>query len=83
MLTLRELIDGLNGLLADGVDPATEVHIAYNYGDYWKTTVAPKARSYDMELVTHSAYHDMDKIAELDEDGNAPNENYRMVVVIR
>lgn len=60
-------------------DPDADVKFCYNYGDYWKTTVAEDIQEVDEGLVEHSSYHDMDKV--LDED-NGKNE-YRKVVLIR
>lgn len=33
------------------------VHFAYNYGDYWHTTVTQEVESVEVERVTDSAYH--------------------------
>jgi hypothetical protein len=45
-----------------------EIHTAYGYGDYWRTTVAPKVTSLFEGMVVHSDYHQMDKLVELDDD---------------
>ena len=45
-----------------------EVHMAYGYGDYWRTTVAPKIGSVFEGSVSFSDYHSMDKLLELDDD---------------
>lgn len=45
-----------------------EIHTAYGYGDYWRTTVAPKVTSLFEGTVVHSDYHQMDKLVELDDD---------------
>ena len=63
-MTVQDLRDQLEGL-----DPGMEVHIGYDYGDYWKTQVAPKARSAEEQYVINSDYHRMDKITDDDEEG--------------
>ena len=71
-MTVRDLKEML-----EDQDDSMEVHIAYNYGDYWKTEVAPKASDADTRMVRYSDYHRMDKI---DEDGD--EDNSREVFVI-
>jgi len=74
-MTVQELINELKSLPQDH-----EVHFAYNYGDHWRTQVAPKVQNAELMLVTHSAYHDMDRVSEEDTpDGRTLN---REVVVI-
>lgn len=48
-------------------DPNAQVHFAYNSGDYWNTQVAATVDEVQLARVTHSAYHDMDKVMELDD----------------
>ena len=66
-------------------DQDTEVHFAYNYGDHWRTQVAPSVDSVEEGVVEFSDYHRMYKLADQDfedeEPGN-PDENVRRVVVI-
>ena len=50
------------------MDQDAEVHYAYNYGDHWRTEVAPKVGRVDEGAVVYSEYHRMDKI--LDTDGD-------------
>jgi hypothetical protein len=50
------------------MDPEAEVHFAYNYGDHWRTQVAPKVDSVGERVVEYSSYHSMDKIVEDDDD---------------
>ena len=67
-LTVAELIEELKYMPQDA-----EVHFQYNYGDHWRTQVAPGVDSVEMGLVEHSAYHSMDKVVEPDwdnEDGD-------------
>ena len=68
-------------------DPNAEVHFSYNYGDHWRTTVAPEVSEVFEGSVTYSSYHQMPKLVEQDEDfedeepGN-PEENVSRVVII-
>ena len=41
-MTVQELIN-----LLQWQDPDAEVHFAYNYGDHWRTEVAPKVGRVD------------------------------------
>lgn len=63
-MTVQDLKDVL-----EGMDPKMEVHIAYDYGDYWKTLVAPEVINVEEQYVTYSDYHRMDKVTEDDENG--------------
>lgn len=62
--------------MLESFNPNADVHIQYNYGDYWRTQVAPKASSVEECPVTYSDYHQMDKVVE------EPGDDERMVVVI-
>ena len=74
-MTVRDLKEML-----EGQDDSMEVHFAYNFGDYWRTQVAPKASDADTRMVRYSDYHSMDKI---DEDGDEEDDdNSREVFVI-
>ena len=71
------------------LDPNAEVHYAYNYGDHWRTEVAPKVGRVDGGAVVYSEYHRMDKIledtgdCEFDDEGNeVVDETLRRVVVL-
>jgi hypothetical protein len=79
-MNVKELIEQLGYM-----DQEAEVHFEYNYGDHWRTHVAPKVSSIEMGAVQYSEYHRMDKVADIDfedeEPGN-PNENVRHVVLI-
>ena len=44
------------------LDPNAEVHFSYNYGDHWRTEVAPKVGSVLEGLVKYSDYHRMDRL---------------------
>ena len=54
-------------------DPESDVHFSYNYGDHWRTQVAPKVTDVNECAVAYSEYHQMDKLVD---DGQ------RYVVVI-
>jgi hypothetical protein len=62
-MLVRDLIELLEGYEAD-----MEVHFAYNYGDHWRTEVAPKVSNVREGVVEYSDYHRMDKIATIEED---------------
>ena len=49
-------------------NPEAEVHFSYNYGDYWRTQVAPTVDSVEVGRVKFSDYHRMDKVVDEDED---------------
>ena len=62
-LTVKELVEQLKYM-----DQDAYVHFTYNYGDHWRTQVAPKISSVEMGLVKYSDYHRMDKVVEPDWD---------------
>lgn len=68
-MTVQELIDELKNF-----DPNTQVHFSYNYGDHWRTQVAPVVKTVDEYSVKNSDYHNMPV---LDEDADD------MVVVLQ
>ena len=43
-------------------DSEAEVHFSYNYGDHWRTQVAPEVRDVQVGYVKFSDYHSMDKL---------------------
>ena len=49
-------------------DQDAEVHFQYNYGDHWRTQVAPEVRSVYEGFVVNSDYHRMPKVLEDEED---------------
>ena len=63
-----------------------EVHFSYNYGDHWRTEVAPKVERVHQGIVEFSDYHRMDKLVEdedcYDEDTGDYKADIRRVVVI-
>jgi len=56
-MKVRQLIEKL-----EQYDDDQEVHFGYNYGDYWKTEVAPHVGGVHEVLVKHSNYHQMPKV---------------------
>ena len=78
-MTVQELIN-----LLQWQDPDAEVHFAYNYGDHWRTEVAPKVSRVDEGVVEYSEYHRMDKIADedYDDEDEATVDSQRRVVVL-
>ncbi len=65
-MNVAELIEELKQF-----DPEMEVHFAYNYGDHWRTTVAPRVDNISEGVVEFSDYHRMPKLVDEydDEDG--------------
>ena len=80
-MQVKELIEMLGYM-----DQEAEVHFAYNYGDHWRTQVAPKVDNVEQGVVEYSAYHSMDKMVDdedcYDEDTGDFKEDVRKVVVI-
>ena len=83
-MLVKELIESLKYM-----DQDAEVHFAYNYGDHWRTEVAPKVGRVDEGAVVYSEYHRMDKMveneydAEFDDEGREiVDESTRRVVVL-
>ena len=71
------------------MNPEAEVHFAYNYGDHWRTEVAPAVDRVDTGAVVYSEYHRMDKIvndndSDFDEETGEEivDETLRRVVVL-
>ena len=48
-------------------NPEAEVHFSYNYGDHWRTQVAPTVDSVEVGRVVHSEYHRMPKVVDEEE----------------
>jgi hypothetical protein len=81
-MNVRDLIECL-----EGMDPELEVHFQYNYGDHWRTQVAPTVDSVMTGRVVHSAYHSMDKVVDeedfdYDEETGEPVIEGKEVVLI-
>jgi hypothetical protein len=62
-MLVKDLIEQLGYM-----DQEAEVHFAYNYGDHWRTEVAPKVSSVAEGVVEFSEYHRMDKLVTDEED---------------
>jgi hypothetical protein len=62
-MLVKDLIEQLGYM-----DQDAEVHFAYNYGDHWRTEVAPKVSSVAEGVVEFSEYHRMDKLVTDEED---------------
>ena len=66
------------------MDPNAEVHFSYNYGDHWRTKVAPAASEVFEGVVKYSEYHRVDKLLDendmYEEEGDF--EGTRRVVVL-
>ena len=75
-MTVEELIEELKYMPQDA-----EVHFQYNYGDHWRTQVAPGVDTVEMGFVKYSSYHQMDKVEEPDYD-EEPEDNLKAVVLI-
>ena len=83
-MKVSELIEMLQDMNQDA-----DVHFAYNYGDHWRTEVAPKVGRVDEGAVVYSEYHRMDRMledtgdCEFDDEGNEVlDETLRRVVVL-
>jgi hypothetical protein len=69
------------------MDKDAEVHFSYNYGDYWRTEVAPKVSRVSEGVVEFSDYHRMDKMVgeyedQFDEETGDLRTDVRKVVVL-
>jgi len=78
-MKVKDLIEQLGYM-----DQEAEVHFAYNYGDHWRTQVAPEVDTVEESLVKYSEYHRMDKLMDendmYEEEGDY--EGTRRVVVL-
>lgn len=63
----------------EAFDGEAEVHFSYNYGDHWRTVVAPKANNIELMKVTYSNYHSMPKLVD---EGDTRYDDAEEVVVI-
>ncbi len=62
-----------------------EVHFSYNYGDHWRTQVAPTVDRVEEGCVKYSDYHSMDKVVDeedFDYDENGEPIQFGKQVVI-
>ena len=72
-MTVKELIEALQDF-----DENMEVKITYNYGDYWRTTVADKINNVDEGQVKYSSYHRTDKVSD---NGDEEDETKTVVLL--
>ncbi len=63
-------------------NPEAEVHFSYNYGDHWRTQVAPTVDSVEVGYVTYSDYHRMPKVYEPDYDENDETDADQLTEVV-
>ena len=68
-------------------NPDAEVHFSYNYGDHWRTQVAPSVDRVDVGYVKYSDYHRMDKVVDeedfdYDEETGEPVVEGKEVVIL-
>lgn len=72
MATVSELREMLQDLENAG-QGELDVVFSYNYGDYWRTTVANVVDSAEEGVIKYSEYHSMNKVVntEEDEDGES------------
>ena len=75
-MLVKDLIESLKYM-----DQDAEVHFAYNYGDHWRTEVAPKVGDVREGVVEYSEYHRMDRIAKEDYDDEVEFDDAELVVV--
>ena len=73
--------------MLEGEDQDADVHFAYNYGDHWRTEVAPKVSNVTVGIVEFSDYHRMDKLVTdedevYDEETGDYKQDVRKVVVL-
>ena len=81
-MQVKELIEILGRY-----DQDVEVHFSYNYGDHWRTEVAPAICQVSDGVVEYSDYHQMDKLVTdedecYDEETGNYKQDVRKVVVI-
>lgn len=80
-MNVAELIEELKYMPQDA-----EVHFSYNYGDHWRTQVAPTVDNVEVGYVKYSDYHRMHKVVDeedfdYDEDGEPEVEGKEVVLI--
>ena len=73
-MQVKELIE-----LLKMEDQDAEVHFTYNYGDHWRTQVAPTVDRVETGFVKYSDYHRMHKLVD-DEDFDCDEETGEPIV---
>ncbi len=76
-MNVAELIEELKLMPQDA-----EVHFQYNYGDHWRTQVAPTVDSVQEGMVEYSSYHSMHKVVDFDYDDEDETVEGKSVVLI-
>lgn len=76
-MKVAQLIEQLQAM-----DPDADVHFSYNYGDHWRTQVAPTIDRVDEGYVEHSDYHRMDKVIDMDDFDDEGTELPNRVVLL-
>lgn len=80
-MLVKDLIEQLGYM-----DKDAEVHFSYNYGDHWRTEVAPRVSNISEGVVEFSEYHRMDKLVDDEDCYDEETGNYktdvRKVVVL-
>lgn len=56
-MTVKQLIAELSALPQE-----LEVRFAYDYGDYWHSQVAKEVKEVNIDKISYSEYHRMDKL---------------------
>lgn len=81
-MTVIELIQELTELMSsDESLGECPIHFQYNYGDYWKTQVAPEVDHVEESSVVYSGYHQMPKIHEEGGKSSDRKEITRVIVL--
>lgn len=76
-MTVEELIEELSRM-----DKNAEVCFAYSYGDYWGTTCADDVTYLEYATVTHSDYHNTNKVVDSDKEDDYEPEELKRVVLL-
>jgi len=63
-------------------DEDAEVHLSYDYGDHWHTTVAPSITKIDEGYVKRSDYHRMDAVCDDDRAETCSDGDARRVIIL-
>lgn len=82
-MNVLQLKEKMEELVAQGCGEMDVVY-SYNYGDYWRTTVAPGVDTVESGTVKYSDYHSMDKVIDPYEDDceMTPKPNQREVIIL-
>jgi hypothetical protein len=62
-MNVRDLIAELQTMPQDAA-----VHFQYNYGDHWRTQVAPTVDFVQEGFVKYSSYHSMNKVVDIEDE---------------